>query len=127
MSENIQTNVVSENILENVSSNELSGMIRNALRFYNKINHNIEDNMEYELKTKFVMDKNNVGINGLNIQKVNINIGIDETPISEKYDEYNTLIHSPEMNRKTLGDVIKRKISDTKIDLMRKNAKVPLM
>ncbi len=113
------------NILENVSSEQIKAMIRNAIKFSQQINHLYTDNVPYKLDVKFMVTGNIVELSDLKIQKENghkINTEI-ESPIDEKYNEYNALMNTPEMNRKTLGDVIKRKIMDTKMDLTRKPGK----
>jgi len=119
----IQTNV-SENVSDVAQNNtqkdthiiQFKSMISNALRIHNDIVHNIKDNVSYCFSMKFVMENNKVTISDLDITEKLIDF---ETPLSDKYDEYDALTCSSN----TLGSMIKRKIDNVKTSLNRKKSK----
>lgn len=120
----IQTNDL-ENVSDVTQNNtqkdthiiQFKSMISNALRIHNDIVHNIKDNVSYCFSMKFVMENNKVTINDLDITEKFIDP--EETPLSNKYDEYDALTCSSN----TLGSIIKRKIDNVKTNLNRKKSK----
>lgn len=104
---------MTENITENseVSTTDLKSMISNAIRYHKKINPEITENTPYQLSLKFMIDdKNIVVIDELNISLIpseqsstvveeSLTNEIVETPIEEKYAEYDSFMK--EMNRDT--------------------------
>lgn len=119
------------NILGNESPLELESMLKNAIRFYGgNGKHDIKQNTVYSFNMEFMVDGNIVGIENLKLSKkctIHEKSIIEESTIEEKYNEYDTLVNTFEMRNKTLGDTIKRKFNDVKIDVTRKNVKAPLI
>ncbi len=118
---------------ENVQIDGFTSMLNNAIR-YNKKSIGVEDMKVYNMNLKFITNENSVVIDDLNVSERQDPIkndnssqsNISESPITDKYNEYDSLMNSPEMNRKTLGTVIKEKMRDVKIELTRKPGKALL-
>ena len=114
---NNQNIVIKENILENVSTLQIKSMLSNALRFYNNVNHNIEENKVYDLSMKFsINDKKIVTIDNLSIIESVDEIIIPELSMDERYNEYDTLI-SKANSKKGTKEKVNDYITDLKIDL----------